>query len=305
MDTEKAHSSGLKWPALLSLILGIIAIPAPAYSAVYGGGGAFPESMALVDNGPAEEVLSPLEGPKAILQEDEGPQIVVSHRIHQEHDRGRGKIIIELRAREGQTVKAALVKEYINKKLAVSPSGGVFTGFGVMWKAGTVEQSKTLSYTLRLPTVEEPATYEIKTVVEFQTRENLETVEKISYLTVNPDGQVMISGGRETSEVTAEGKGFTRVYWARPSFDAQRSPDVVKKDEKKEKGKGDKGNGKKGGNDDGGEDDDDPDEDDDNDDEGEDDDQGDDDPDEDNDDDSGGNGGNGGGKGGKGKGKTK
>lgn len=142
MDTEKAHSSGLNWLALLSLILGIIAIPAPAFSAVYGGGGSFPGSMVRVDNGQTKEVLSPLEGPKAILQDDEGPQIVISHKIHQEHGEDREKIIIELRGREVQTVKAALVSEYINKELRVSPMGGIFTGFGVTWKSGTFEQIK-------------------------------------------------------------------------------------------------------------------------------------------------------------------
>lgn len=61
-----------------------------------------------------------------------------------------------------------------------------------------------------MPTIEEPTAFELKTVVEFQTRENLEAVTKTSILTVNPDGQVIISEGKETGEVTAEGKGKTK-----------------------------------------------------------------------------------------------
>lgn len=163
-------------------------------------------------------------------------------------DESRTKVTIDMITTGNQKVKAVSVKEYIPKELTIKTTDGAFTGFGLIWSVGTVEHKETLTYTLGLPEVSEPTTYELKTVVEYQTVEDLETLEKTSYLTVTPKGQVKLAEGDESKSVKAKGKGYSKVHWGRPSFKGGNGASHgKKKGHDKDKGKPDKpGNG--GGN---------------------------------------------------------
>ncbi len=135
---------------------------------------------------------------------------------------GRIYVSIDLSTLGDQWVKAVNVKEYIPKGLFKDTNDGVFTGFGLMWNMGLIEKKETASYTLRIPEISEPTTYELKTVVEYQNHDDLMTLEMTSYLTVNPDGQARIDHGKDIQSVKAEGKGYSKVHWARPNFESSR-----------------------------------------------------------------------------------
>ncbi len=96
----------------------------------------------------------------------------------------------------------------------------MFTGYGLIWDIGSIKPrgKETIEYTLRLPSVIESTTYELKTVVEYQTFEDFLTLEETSYLTVNPEGKVKLAEGNESKSVKAKGKGYSKVHWGRPSF---------------------------------------------------------------------------------------
>jgi subtilase family serine protease len=148
------------------------------------------------------------------------------------------EITIGLLSQGNTPVKAVLVKEYIPRELAVKTFDGVFTGYGLMWVVGVVEHRETIAYTIRLPEVEEPATYELKTVVEYQTPWDLEVVEKTAYLTLTPGGKARLDKGRDKRSVKARGKGYARVYWGRPNYKGGEGPQGKKKGIGKGKGKG-------------------------------------------------------------------
>ncbi len=176
---------------------------------------------------------------------------------------GRIYVSIDLSTLGDQWVKAVNVKEYIPKGLFKDTNDGVFTGFGLMWNMGTIEKKETASYTLRIPEISEPTTYELKTVVEYQNHDDLMTLERTSYLTVNPDGRARIDNGKDIQSVKAEGKGYSKVHWARPNFetgkcngnDNDNNNNGKGKDRNGNNGNG-KGNGVGGGDSDDGDDDD-------------------------------------------------
>jgi hypothetical protein len=165
---------------------------------------------------------------------------VGKHLVSQGHSDDKAKITISLLATGNLPVKAVFVKEYIPGELAVKTFDGIFTGFGMMWVVGTVEHKETLTYTLGLPMVTEPTTFELRTVVEYQTLEDLEVLEKTSYLTVSPKG-VKLAEGKERKSVKAKGKGYSKVHWGRPSFKGGGGASHgKKKGHDKDKGKPDK-----------------------------------------------------------------
>ena len=154
-------------------------------------------------------------------------------------DRLKVEVSIDISTWTDQQVKAVNVKEYIPEELFKNTNDGIFTGFGLMWQAGIVNGKETLTYTLILPEVTEPTTYELRTVVEYQTYDDFMLLEKTHYLTVTPggqvrikeqariktrhltvtpEGQVRIEEGKEALSVKGEGKGYDKVYWASPNF---------------------------------------------------------------------------------------
>ena len=162
---------------------------------------------------------------------------------------GRIYVSIDLSTLGDQWVKAVNVKEYIPKGLFKDTNDGVFTGFGLVWNMGQIEKKETASYTLRIPEISEPTTYELKTVVEYQNHDDLMTLEMTSYLTVNPDGRARIDNGKDIQSVKAEGKGYSKVHWARPNFESSRyNSDDGNGNNGKGKGRnGNNGNGKGNG----------------------------------------------------------
>jgi hypothetical protein len=160
---------------------------------------------------------------------------------NESRDKSKVKVTIDLLAPGNLPVKAVFVKEYIPEELTVKTFDGIFTGFGLMWVVGTVEHKETLTYTLGLPEVSEPTTYELKTVVEYQTLEDLEILEKTSYLTVSPKAQIKLDEGNESKSVKARGKGYSKVHWGRPSYKGGKGASHgKKKGHDKDKGKPDK-----------------------------------------------------------------
>lgn len=126
-------------------------------------------------------------------------------------------------------VKAVLVKEYIPDELVANTNDGIFTGFGLMWQMGTIERKETASCTLTLPEVTEPTPFTLKTVVEFQTFDDLETIEKTTILTVNPKGPAKLNESGQSKKVKAKGKGYDKVHYATPNFKAEEDESNGKK----------------------------------------------------------------------------
>ncbi len=85
----------------------------------------------------------------------------------------------------------------------------------MIWVVGGIEPSEkeAVEYTLGLPSVTEPTTYELKTVVEYQTLEDLEILEVITYLTVHPN-KVILEKGKENKGVV-KGKGYSHARMGR------------------------------------------------------------------------------------------
>jgi hypothetical protein len=145
-------------------------------------------------------------------------------------DEGRMEIeiTIDLQVPEDQKVKAVTVKEHIPKELYKNTRNGAFTGFGLLWNAKTIEDGKTIKYTLRVPEISEPAIYELKTVIEYQTYDDLMTLEKTTLLVVYPDeGIVEIENGEDTHIVKLESVGYSKVDYAIPDFKARPTRNIV------------------------------------------------------------------------------
>ncbi len=130
---------------------------------------------------------------------------------HLQKEGNQAKIIIDLFTTSNSQVDAVLVEEYIPNGLGVDTRTGIFTGYGLLWDVGRVEQGdkQSVEYTLRI-LVETPTTYMLRTVVEYQTAEDLEMLEEITYLTVEPNGQLRLKEGQSKGEVKEKGKGYTK-----------------------------------------------------------------------------------------------
>ena len=161
-------------------------------------------------------------------------------------DRIEIEVSIDLQVPDDQPAKAVTVKEYIPKELYKNAGNGVFTGFGLMWNVKTIEEGKTIQYTLRVPEISEPAIYELKTVIEYQTYDDLVTLEKITRLVVYPEGIVEMENGEDVQVVKREGIGYNNVYFRIPDFKAYNTGSTS--DAGKSKGKGKGNNGKSGDN---------------------------------------------------------
>jgi hypothetical protein len=137
-------------------------------------------------------------------------------------------VSIDLQVPDNQPVKAVTVKEYIPKELYKNTGNGIFTRFGLMWNVKTIEEGKTIHYTLRVPEISEPAIYELKTVIEYQNYDDLMTLEKTTRLVVYPDeGIVEIENGEDTQIVKREGVGYNKVEYKVPDFKAVSTIHIV------------------------------------------------------------------------------
>jgi hypothetical protein len=145
------------------------------------------------------------------------------------------RVAIDLIAQGDQPVKAVFVQEYIPEEFHRNTHEGAFTGFGLIWDLGTVEHKKTIEYTLGLPSVTETTTYELRTMVEYQTLEDLKTLEGVAYLTVDLEGRASLEKGEEKIGVKERGKGYGKVHWGRRYSRDGGSPN---KDHGREHGKG-------------------------------------------------------------------
>jgi hypothetical protein len=89
-------------------------------------------------------------------------------------------------------------------------------------------------------------TYELRTVVEYQTAEDLMALEITRYLTVNPEGKVRLGKGEEKASVKEKGKGYDKTRLHRPDFKGGSGSHRrnVGKGHGKDKGKPDKPPGK-------------------------------------------------------------
>lgn len=83
-----------------------------------------------------------------------------------------------------------------------------------MWDIGTIEAKKkqTIEYTLGVPSVTTTKSYELKTIVEYQSLEDFETIEEIIYITVYPEEKIKIVKGKQTKKIKAKGKGYSKVH---------------------------------------------------------------------------------------------
>jgi hypothetical protein len=174
--------------------------------------------------------------------------------VNGERDKSQAKIEIDLWSPGNGYIKAVSVTEHIPEVegLEVYASGAAYIPVGLNFQMGMVDQKETASYILTLPEVTEPTPIILKTVVEYQTFFDLETIEKTTTLTVNPKGPAKLDKGDEKKSVKAKGKGYDKVRWARPNFKAYEPPgsNGKKKGHDKDKGNPDKpdnpgkGNGK-------------------------------------------------------------
>ncbi len=157
-------------------------------------------------------------------------------------DASEFRVSLDLFVLGGLPVKAVFVQEYIPSELAWNTWDGAFTGYGLIWDVGSIKSGKkqTVEYSLGLPPVTEPITYELRTVVEYQTLEDFLTLEETVYLTVSPDSGARLAKGQSKSSVKERGKGYNKVHRSRRySKDGDSESHGKKKGHDKDKGKPD------------------------------------------------------------------
>lgn len=122
------------------------------------------------------------------------------------------RVRIDLFTTGNSQVSAVLVEEYIPRGLGADTMTGIFVPYGLLWEIEKIEQGKkqAVEYTLIIPKVEVTTTYELRTVVEYQTAEDLEMLKETTYLTVEPDGQAKLKEGQSKGTVKEKGKGYTK-----------------------------------------------------------------------------------------------
>jgi len=194
------------------------------------------EFMVKFDRSAVEQILEPadavtlsvsgeftagiFEGRDTIRVIEEGSNKSVNSTVlklnkHVEKKGGRdnqARVRIDLFTVGNTVVDSVFVREYIPEELGRDTSNGAFTGYGLMWDVGRIKQGEkqSIEYTLIIPEVKVPTTYTLRTVVEYQTAEDLETIEEITYLVVEPDGQVKLKAGQGKHAVKERGQGYTR-----------------------------------------------------------------------------------------------
>jgi len=131
---------------------------------------------------------------------------------HVQKDKEKAKVRINLFTTGNSQVSAVLVNEYIPKELARDTMTGILVPYGLLWEIEKIEQGKkqAVEYTLKIQKVEVATTYELKTIVEYQPAEDLEMLEEITYLTVEPDAQVKLKEGQSKGAVKEKGRGYTK-----------------------------------------------------------------------------------------------
>ncbi len=141
----------------------------------------------------------------------------LNKRVEQLVGNGKGgseaRVTLDFFTSGGMPVKSLYVQEHIPGDLSWDTSSGAFTGYGLIWDVVEVRSGKSVSleYTLDLPSVSEPTTYELRTVVEYQTLVDVLTLEETTYLTVYPDGKASLEKGQSKSSVKERGKGYSKV----------------------------------------------------------------------------------------------
>lgn len=141
---------------------------------------------------------------------DNGSSIRIVKRLGKQGD--KTKVTIDLLNRDKLPVKGVWIEETIPEEVYKETHTGVFSNNGLFWDLETVEKKASVEYFLRFPDVDEPTTYELKTVVEYQTLEDFKTLEEISYVTISPKGDIDLTEGKRTSKIKERGKGYSKVH---------------------------------------------------------------------------------------------
>lgn len=110
----------------------------------------------------------------------------------------------------GADAKSVYLREYIPDGFRYNTPDGVYLNSGLAWDLGDLEPGDKgrIRYTLVFPVVDESTTYEFRTVVEYQTQNELEVLEVITYLTVDPNDVVILKKGPESKRVE-KGRGYS------------------------------------------------------------------------------------------------
>ncbi len=196
-----------------------------------------PEFMVKFDRGAVAKMLSPgdsvllsvsgafsagrFEGTDSIRMIQEGKAVNKTRLKVQKHlipkgsaKDGREEINVNMDIFTlGVEAKSVHVQEYIPEDFTYNTFGGVFLNTGLAWDVGDIKTGDKgrLKYTLVLPDVEEPTTYEFKTIVEYQTQEDLEILEVITYLTIDPKDVAILKKGNESKKLE-KGKGYSKGH---------------------------------------------------------------------------------------------
>lgn len=141
---------------------------------------------------------------------DNGSSIRIVKRLGKQGD--KTKVTIDLLNRDKLPVKGVWIEETIPEEVYKETHTGVFSNNGLFWDLETVEKKASVEYFLRFPDVDEPTTYELKTVVEYQTLEDFKTLEEISYVTISPKGDIDLTEGKRASKIIERGKGYSKVH---------------------------------------------------------------------------------------------
>lgn len=174
-------------------------------------------------------------GVNASKYRDNGSSIRLVKRIVKQG--GKTKVTIDLQNRDKLPVKGVWIEEAIPEEVYKETHTGAFSKNGLFWDIETIEKKVSVEYFLRFPEVDEPTTYELKTVVEYQTLEDFKTLEEINHITINPEGDANLTEGKRASKVKEKGKGYSKVHLGSKSTKGGEKSKGKKKGHDKDKGK--------------------------------------------------------------------